>query len=281
MINVSIVIPVYNEAERLGACLEALGCQTVPPAEVIVVDNNSTDETVQIARSFKFVRVVRESRQGVVHARNRGFDVARSAVIGRIDADTIVTSNWVESVQRIFTNRSIDAVSGSITYHDIPFPSFFARLELYFRQRIADRMGDEVFLYGANMAIRRTAWLRTQRHVCTQGGIHEDFDLAIHAQETGARVAFDSSLHAFISLRRFDGSFPSFIRYALLNPRTYALHGRRSQKHMYPVIALVLLGYSPIKLLYRGYNEETGKFSLFRALFLPSQNRVNPATFVD
>jgi glycosyltransferase involved in cell wall biosynthesis len=88
MRNISIVIPVYNEAERIAACLESIAAQTVTPLEVIVVDNNSTDATVSIARSFPFVRVITAKCQGVIHARNRGFNAARGEIIGRIDADT-------------------------------------------------------------------------------------------------------------------------------------------------------------------------------------------------
>jgi glycosyltransferase involved in cell wall biosynthesis len=47
--RVSIVIPVYNEAPRLGACLEAIALQTAAPYEVIVVDNNSSDGTREVA----------------------------------------------------------------------------------------------------------------------------------------------------------------------------------------------------------------------------------------
>lgn len=279
--RVSVVIPVYNEAGHLAACLDAIARQTVTPGEVIIIDNNSTDDTVAIARRYPFVRLIHESRQGVVHARNRGFDEAQFPIIGRIDADTIVTPDWVETLERIFDNDQLDAVSGSITYHDVPLRSLVAKIELYFRQRIAKRLGDEVFLYGANMAMRRTAWRRTRTHVCNQSGMHEDFDLAIHAEETGSRIGFDPSLHAFVSLRRVNATFADFVHYVLLSPRTYALHGRTSQRHMYSVIALVVLGYFPIKILYKGYNETTGKFSLLRALFAPTQGRANPATHVE
>jgi cellulose synthase/poly-beta-1,6-N-acetylglucosamine synthase-like glycosyltransferase len=56
--NVSIVIPVYNEADALAACLEAIAEQTIAPLEVIVVDNNSTDTSAAIAQGFDFVRLV-------------------------------------------------------------------------------------------------------------------------------------------------------------------------------------------------------------------------------
>ena len=279
--RISIVIPVYNEADSLGACLLAISRQRQRAFEVIVVDNNSTDETVAIAQSFNFVRLLREPRQGVVHARNRGFDAARGEIIGRIDADTILDADWTEQVQQIMADEAVGAVSGSISYHDLPWQQLTSSVELFFRQRIADGMANQVFLQGANMAIRKTAWSAVRSQLCSAKGLHEDFDLAVHLHEINAGVVFDRSLHASLSIRRFDGTFASFLPYAIQNPKTYAVHGRTAQRHMYPVIALVIVGYLPIKLLYRSYDPVAERFSLSKLFALPQNIRVNPATFID
>src|SRR5438309_1400799 len=100
--KVSIVIPVYNEGPALGACLDAIARQTSRPFEVIVVDNNSSDDTVPIARHYGFVRLIHEKRQGVVHARTAGFNAARGDIIARIDGDTILPENWVASCKEVF-----------------------------------------------------------------------------------------------------------------------------------------------------------------------------------
>jgi glycosyltransferase involved in cell wall biosynthesis len=280
--NVSIVIPVYNEAACLDACLRAIAVQTVTPTEVIVVDNNSSDGTVSVAERFPFVTVLHERRQGVVHARNRGFNAVRRGIIGRIDADTIIAPDWVAQLQAIFADTSISAVSGAITYHDLPWQAQVGRIELHFRQRIAKGMGDEVFLQGANMAIRRSAWRKTRSSVCDNAGLHEDFDLAIHARQANLKVVFDKNLQAMLSLRRFDSTMLDFWQYAWLSPKTYARHGLSSQRHMYSVIWLVLCVYWPIKLIYRGYDPIAERMSLTKFLTSTAPTgRVNPATFVD
>ncbi|HET6924501.1 MAG TPA: glycosyltransferase family A protein, partial [Candidatus Saccharimonadales bacterium] len=86
-LTISLVIPVYNEEDHLDACLRSVMAQRIPFDEIVVVDNNSTDKTLWIARTFPNVRIVRETRQGVVHARSTGFDHARGDIIARIDAD--------------------------------------------------------------------------------------------------------------------------------------------------------------------------------------------------
>jgi len=279
--NVSIVIPVYNEAERLDACLAAIAVQTVRPYEVIVVDNNSTDDTVRIARSFPFVTLLREAKQGVVYARTRGFNEARGEIIGRIDADTILDSGWVANIQERFADESLDAVSGAVTYHDLPWRKFLGHLDLAFRQWIANGMGREVFLYGSNMAIRRTAWEKVRSHLCSSGGMHEDFDLAIHLHEVGCNVTFDRSLWAAVSLRRFNTHVNDYWEYVWLSPKTYSMHGRHSQRRMYPVVLLVVSLYGVIQLLYRCYNPRNGSVSLGNVWLPRAPLRVNPATFVD
>ena len=88
-LTLSLIVPVYNEETYLDACLSAIANQTIPPDEVIVVDNGSTDKTRQIAKQYRFIKIVQESRKGVLYARNKGFVLARGDIIARIDAVTI------------------------------------------------------------------------------------------------------------------------------------------------------------------------------------------------
>lgn len=278
--SVSIVIPVYNEAAHLAACLDAIAVQTVQPSEVIVVDNNSTDDTVTIARKYDFVTVVREKRQGVIHARNRGFNLASGEVIGRIDADTVIREDWVETVHRIFAEQSVDAVSGRANYHDMTLAPLLGMIDLKIRSYLARTLGDEVAMQGANMAIRRSVWNLVKHDVCQKGGLHEDLDLSVHVNWRGFSVRFDPSMVASLGYRQAGSSYMKFVEYVMLSPRTYAQHGLTSQRHMYPVCALAIICFWPLKVLHRGYDKQSGKFSWSR-FFSADEQRVNPATFVD
>ena len=280
-LSISLIIPAYNEERYLSSCLEAIAVQSVKPYEVIVVDNNSSDSTNLVASKYPFVKVIKEASQGVIHARSTGFDAASGDIIARIDADTLLPIDWIANLQSIFMEDSeLDALSGAVSYYDLPYTKLASRIDLFFRQSIANRMGDEVFLYGANMAIRRKSWLKAKPLLCNSGGLHEDFDLAIHAQETGAKVVFDRRLKASVSLRRLDVSWPHFLQYAMLNPKTYAVHGKTSQRNMYGALALALSFFWFIKLLHRSYDTKTLKYSWLK-LFSSAESRPNPATFVD
>lgn len=269
--RISLVLPAYNEAQDLRACLDAIAAQTVAPYEVIVVDNNSTDATAQIAREYPWVRLLREKRQGVVFARNRGFDAARGDIIGRIDVDTRIHADWVESVQRIFSTRAdVAAISGVMHYYDIALPHVMDSIDLFFRRRVARSLErtETVFLQGASMAMRASAWQYVRRHVCNRGGIHEDFDLAIHLQELGLKVRLSEELHASLSARRIDVAFLDFAQYALRSPYTYAEHQIESRRHMYHVVFMALVGYIPGRILHRGYDPVLRSFS-WKRVFTP------------
>jgi glycosyltransferase involved in cell wall biosynthesis len=279
-IRVSIVLPVYNEADHIAACLHAIARQTVRPYEVLVVDNNSADATAAIAASFPFVRIIREARQGVVYARNTGFNAARGDVIGRIDADTVIADNWVATLQTIFIQKGVDAIGGKVSYYDMARADVLNMIDLYCRRRLARLLDPEIALQGANMALRRSAWQKVRGATCSIGGLHEDFDLSIHLARARLRVGFDERLHASIGFRQAECNWREFTNYALLSPRTYARHGLKSQRHMYPIVLLGIIFYGPLWVLHHGYDRERGKFRL-RLLTATAMRRVNPATFVD
>lgn len=273
--KVSIVIPVYNEAACLAACLEAIAAQRIAPYEVIVVDNNSSDGTAVVVQRYPFVRLLSEPKQGVVHARNRGFDAARGDIIGRIDADTLLPVDWVAQVQAIFADLSVAAISGAAHYYDFALDAVADAADAFFRARLARKLQETNFLWGANMALRRSAWQNVSQQLCSYSQMHEDFDLAIHLQAVGLKVAYDERLLAGVSSRRIDTGFVDYIRYTLVSPRTYAMHGLSSRRHMYPVLAACWLAYVPGRLIYRGCDPVTGAFSLSRLIAFAAP-RVDP-----
>ncbi len=277
--NVSIVIPVYNEADHLAACLEAIAAQSVAPLEVIVVDNNSTDGTVAVASSFAFVKLLTEKKQGVVHARNRGFDAAKAEIIGRIDADTLLPNDWVGRVQAVFQDQTVSAVSGAAHYYDFALSGLADRIDFKLRGHLAKKLGQDNFLWGANMAVRRSDWQMVRHELCSAPHMHEDFDLGIHLENHNLKVAYDENLLAGVSSRRVDTGFRSFVSYSLVSPRTYAMHGIKRGRHMYPVLFVCWVAYLPARVIYRSYDQNSGSYSLSQ-MFKTSSSRVDPTANV-
>lgn len=104
---VSVIIPVFNDADSLKICLQALDDQTYPKNlyEVIVVDNGSKESIEPIVREFKQARATYENQPGSYIARNKGISVATGEIIAFTDSDCIPASNWIEkgvsNLQRI------------------------------------------------------------------------------------------------------------------------------------------------------------------------------------
>jgi len=280
-LTISLVIPVYNEERHLQNCLEAVRRQRQPFHEIIVVDNNSSDATAAIIRQFPEIKLLHEAKQGVVHARTTGFNAATGEIIARIDGDTIVPPDWSSTLQTIFADNTVAAVSGKVEYYDMAADRLFNRIDLFFRRYFARVLGREVALQASNMAIRRSSWHKVRQSICLSGDLHEDFDLAIHTNKAGQTVRFDERLVAGIAYRQADASFLAFCTYAWLSPKTYRMHNLKSGRYMYPVVALAITCYLLLKLLHRGYDPEIREFSWARLLTADSAMRVNPATFVD
>jgi glycosyltransferase involved in cell wall biosynthesis len=120
---VSVIVPVYNDAARLAACLDALagqeggaGC----PFEVIVADNGSTDDVAGVVRRYPFAHVVREPRPGSYAARNAAARVAKGAVLAFTDADCVPAPTWTSAAAAATADGTLDGlVAGEIEVMDL------------------------------------------------------------------------------------------------------------------------------------------------------------------
>ena len=117
--TISVIVCAYNEEHYLGPCLHSLQSQSRPPDEIIVIDNASSDGTGQVARGVSGVRVVHESRQGLVIARERGRQEATSELLVYVDADCRAPRTWLERIERRFANDpNLTALSGNYRFYD-------------------------------------------------------------------------------------------------------------------------------------------------------------------
>jgi glycosyltransferase involved in cell wall biosynthesis len=86
--NISVIIPSWNRAERLAAALDSVYAQSVPPLEIIVVDDGSTDHTRELlARHYPEVHYIFQQNQGVSQARNTGITAASGEWLALLDSD--------------------------------------------------------------------------------------------------------------------------------------------------------------------------------------------------
>lgn len=165
--KLSIVIPAYNEEAFVGKCLESIAAEQARGSfdvEIVVVNNASVDRTGEVARSFSFVRVVDESRKGLVRARQTGYEASTGDLVANVDADTLMPEGWIKRVFKEFeADPNLVALSGPYIYYDL---SFITNWSVLFWYRMGKIIGffntlitrrSETMLQGGNFVLRRSA----------------------------------------------------------------------------------------------------------------------------
>jgi glycosyltransferase involved in cell wall biosynthesis len=196
----SVVVPALNEQFSIGACLISLRDQDFRGGyEVIVVDNDSTDNTAAIARSFGGT-VVHERQPGVCAARQRGTEEARGEIVVSTDADTTFDRGWLSGIDRTFrANPGCVAVAGACRYNAAPWwGSLYVRILFGMVHLVYVLSGRVFYVTATNFAFRKSAWTGYDT-VLTQGG--DELDLLRRLRARG-RVAFDIGNSTLTSARR-------------------------------------------------------------------------------
>lgn len=221
--RVSFVVPAFNEEALLPACLDAIKAElarTPCAAEIIVVNNASTDATAQVASAVPGVTVVDQPIKGLVQARSAGFEASSGVLIANIDADTLLPEGWLARVLASFeADPKLVCLSGPYDYYDVPWRIRTAARSFYalgyaayiFNKRV---LGVGSMVQGGNFVVLRDA-------LAGIGGISdrftfygEDTDIARRMSKVGD-VVFTYKLMAQSSGRRLrgDGLFVTGIRY--------------------------------------------------------------------
>src|SRR6266536_2307495 len=155
--SLSIIIPAYNEDKLLPTLLSSIlhsirnlhDVYPEYPVEIIVVDNNSTDRTSEVARNYQ-AKVVLEDKRNVSAARNRGAKIASSDYLVFIDADYRVEGNFLREIIRKFENHpTIVALGVSVVVEENdldPIRRSIADFALYLL-RMIKKMSFGVFVF--------------------------------------------------------------------------------------------------------------------------------------
>ncbi|EFA22673.1 glycosyltransferase [Bifidobacterium gallicum] len=241
MLNVSIVIPAWNEEERIIDCLTNATRQTVMPHEVIVVDNRSTDRTVELVEQFIAehpqapVKIMhQDEEQALIPTRNYGLNHATGDVLGRIDADCMLKPDWVEIVAGVFTeDPEAMGATGPVTYYDMPARRISLRGDNRVRRHSYRADGGQVLLFGSNMALRASAWHTIADEVCLdrEDKMHEDIDISLHLLGRGMKTVYSQRMVCGISARRMDTTFKSFRNYMQRFKNTFQAHPEHWRRH--------------------------------------------------
>ncbi len=157
---ISVVIPAYNEEKLIKKCVEAVTNQTISrdKYEVLVVDNNSTDDTASIALGLGAKVIQFTEKQGFVPAKMFGVQKSSSDIVAFTDADSVVDKKWLENIYSMMKDEKIMCIGGTVlpTGKSISQKIMFRIYDIF--ARINQIFGVSL-IWGPNMAIRKNAFL--------------------------------------------------------------------------------------------------------------------------
>lgn len=197
--KLSIVIPAYNEEHYLGQCLESIFSAIAGSGhevEVMVINNASTDRTRAVALSYGQVKVFDELRKGTNQARQLGLTKASGDLIANIDADNMISRDWINTVFKEFnSNPKLVALSGPYIFYDIS-PILRLTAKLYYwlaypvyviNNRFFKKGGA---IMGGNVIIKKSALEEIGGYNTALTFYGDDTDTAIRLSKVGL-VKFD------------------------------------------------------------------------------------------
>jgi glycosyltransferase involved in cell wall biosynthesis len=215
--DLSVIVCTYNRAALLGEALDALARQDVQKDidwEIIIVDNNSQDQTREVIGAFARrcpipATYVFEERQGLSYARNTAVASARGGVLAFTDDDVTPERGWVRAILQSLHRHQAHGVGGRVLPKWAQAPPAWLRddrslvtgLAMLASEEFARlEPGNGLVIYGANMAFRRELFGELGAFDSTLGRIgtklygHEETDFVKRALRAGKTIVYDPSL---------------------------------------------------------------------------------------
>ena len=212
--GVSVVVCCYNSSSIITPTITALCRQEVPENcgyEVILVDNNCTDDTIELARkawknSEYRLKILKETRPGLIHARKTGVKSALYNILLFVDDDNILNPDWVPKLYSLFQRMSEVGIIGGYNQALISGekPVWFDRYQRVYACGPRDEQSriNPKFLYGAGLAFRSSALkfifsslpsflVGRTNNTLSRG---EDTEISLKCRLMGWKAYYDSSL---------------------------------------------------------------------------------------
>ena len=159
MHKVSLYIPCFNAQATIHQCLKAVFQQKHPLKEVVVIDDGSTDKTVEIASRYPVKIIKHGTNKGLAAARNTAIKNIKTGFIASLDADCIPEPDWLLKLMKGFSSSKIAGIGGRLleVYSDSPCDRWRS---VHMRQDWGDKETSPAFLFGSNSVFRKKALLK-------------------------------------------------------------------------------------------------------------------------
>jgi cellulose synthase/poly-beta-1,6-N-acetylglucosamine synthase-like glycosyltransferase len=190
--SVSIIIPTFDGASRIGACLDALTKQTAGrDIEILVVNDGSTDSTVDVVTLYSEIRLISQANAGPAAARNRGASEARGPLILFTDDDCVPMAGWLEAMIEPFEDPEVVGAKGVYRTHQKRLIARFVQIEYEDRYRLMAGLESIDFIDTYSAAFRRDRFLEmTGYDTSFPVACAEDAELSYRMSARGWKMKF-------------------------------------------------------------------------------------------
>jgi lipopolysaccharide/colanic/teichoic acid biosynthesis glycosyltransferase/GT2 family glycosyltransferase len=247
---ISVIIPAYNSTKTLPACLKALSRQTKQPDEVIVVDDGSSDATVELSRQAG-VYVIQQTHQGPAAARNLGVRQAQGDLILFTDSDCEPDERWVEQLSAPFHDPEVIGAKGVYRTHQPGLVPRFVQQEYQSKYLRMAKQSNIDFIDTYSAAYRRNIFLENDGFDPAFLAL-EDQEFSFRLARKGYRLVFvpqaivyhqhDSNVGEYLSRKYYIGYWKAFMLRWLPEKTFNDSHTLPSQR--WQILLLGLVGAS-------------------------------------
>ena len=201
--EMSIVIPLYNEEQNIGNLIKLLENQVQKDFELIIVDDGSRDTSVNVIKKIKTSfakRILKQENSGPAAARNRGIDVAKGDLICFIDSDCMPKNNWTYEIKECFKDKSKNIVYGALNNGNKDF--FSVALDFCWGYILNDKNkgGKRELATSANLIVRKEVLDKVRFD--PKMIMAEDTDFSIRARKKGYEIFFEPEIKVFHKPKR-------------------------------------------------------------------------------
>src|SRR5581483_1650618 len=192
-VSVSVIIPTFNGASRIGDCLDALLQQTRRHnAEVLVVNDGSTDNTADVVARYPDVRLINQANAGPAAARNRGAQEARGTILLFTDDDCVPMPDWLANMIEPFRNPEVIGVKGVYRTRQNSLAARFVQIEYEDRYRLMASLPSIDFVDTYSAGLRRDRFLQMNGYDTTfPVACAEDAELSYRMSARGWIMKFN------------------------------------------------------------------------------------------
>ncbi len=190
--HISIIIPTFNGGARIQNCLDALSKQIAGRnAEILVVNDGSTDNTIEVVKRYSEVRLITQANAGPAAARNRGAAEARGAIILFTDDDCVPMQDWLNAMLAPFEDPAVVGAKGIYRTHQKSLAARFVQIEYEDRYRLMAGLSCIDFIDTYSAAFRRDRFLEmTGYDTSFPVACAEDIELSYRMSARGWKMKF-------------------------------------------------------------------------------------------